>query len=49
MAVPPKEEYSEKEAQERFESALRGAMKAPHKPLSKKPKVKKAKRKKKPR
>jgi len=45
--MPPKknnsEEYEEKEAQERFEAALRGALKTPHEPLKKKPKVKKAK------
>jgi hypothetical protein len=35
-----KEQYSEREAKERFEAALRGAMKTPHKPLSEKPKVK---------
>jgi hypothetical protein len=39
------EEYDEKEAQERFEAALRGALKTPHKPLKEKPKVKKAARK----
>lgn len=39
------EEYSEKEAQERFEAALRGALKTPHEPLKEKPKVKKAKKK----
>ncbi|WP_426414237.1 hypothetical protein [Bradyrhizobium ganzhouense] len=36
----------EKEAQERFESALRGALKTPHEPLKAKPKVKKAAKKK---
>lgn len=39
------DEFSEKEAQERFEAALRGGLKAPHKPLKDKPKVKKAKKK----
>jgi hypothetical protein len=42
MAKSP-EEYSEKEAQERFEAALRGGLKTPHKPLKEKPKVKKSK------
>ncbi len=37
-----KEQYSAKESQERFEAALRGALKTPHKPLKEKPKVKKA-------
>jgi hypothetical protein len=41
-------EYDEKEAQERFEAALRGALKAPHKPLKAKAAVKKPKAKKKP-
>jgi hypothetical protein len=36
-----KDEYSDKEAQERFEAALRGGLKTPHKPLKEKPKVKK--------
>jgi hypothetical protein len=40
------DEFSEKEAQERFEAALRSGLKTPHKPLKEKPKVKKtAKRK----
>jgi hypothetical protein len=39
--------YSEKEAQARFEAALRGGLKTPHKPLKDKPKVKKAKKSKK--
>lgn len=34
--------YTEKESQERFEAALRGALRTPHKPLKDKPKVKKA-------
>lgn len=32
------QEYDEKEAQERFEAALRGALKTPHEPLKEKPK-----------
>ena len=47
MAKAP-DEFSEKEAQARFEAALRGALKTPPKPLKEKPKVKKAKPKKKP-
>jgi hypothetical protein len=43
MAKSPKDqEYTEREAQRRFEAALRGAMNTPHKPLKDKPKVKKA-------
>jgi hypothetical protein len=34
------EEYEEKEAQARFEAALRGGLNTPHKPLKDKPKVK---------
>ncbi|WP_334521238.1 hypothetical protein [Bradyrhizobium sp. AZCC 2230] len=34
------DQYSEKEAQERFEAALRSALKTPHEPLKDKPKVK---------
>lgn len=37
--------FPEREAQERFEAALRGALKTPHEPLKEKPKVKKAKKK----
>jgi hypothetical protein len=38
-------QYSNKEAQKRFEAALKGAMNTPHKPLKEKPKViKKAKK-----
>ncbi|HZR74048.1 hypothetical protein [Bradyrhizobium sp.] len=37
--------YDEKEAQERFEAALRGGLKTPHKPLKDKPKKKTKKRK----
>jgi hypothetical protein len=40
------EQYSEKEAKERFDAALRGALRAPHKPLKEKPKLKKKKAKK---
>jgi hypothetical protein len=40
------QEYSQKEAQERFDAALRGALKTPHKPLKDKPKVKKMAKKK---
>ena len=40
--------YSQKEAQERFEAALRAGLKIPHKPLKDKPKVSKSKTKKKP-
>jgi hypothetical protein len=40
MAKEP-ERYDEKEAQARFEAALRGGLKTPHKPLKEKPKVKK--------
>jgi hypothetical protein len=36
------EKFSEKEAQARFEAALRGGLNTPHKPLKEKPKVKKA-------
>jgi hypothetical protein len=38
------DQYSAKEATARFEAALRGALRAPHKPLKEKPKVKKAKK-----
>jgi hypothetical protein len=40
------DEYSAKEAQARFEAALKGALKTPPKPLKDKPKAKKAKAKK---
>jgi hypothetical protein len=49
--VPPmdtkrrSEDYTEQEAQERFEAALKSALNTPHRPLKDKPKVKKAKRK----
>jgi hypothetical protein len=35
------EKYDEKQAQERFEAALRGALKTPPKPLNEKPKARK--------
>jgi hypothetical protein len=41
MTKSPPDEYDQKEAQERFEAALRGALKTPPKPLKDKPKVKK--------
>lgn len=41
MARKPVDEYDKKEAQERFETALRGALKTPHKALKEKPKMKK--------
>jgi hypothetical protein len=39
------DKYSEKEAQQRFEAALKGALKTPATPLKDKPKVKKASKK----
>jgi len=42
------ENYSAEEAAERFEAALKGAMKVEHKPLKEKPKAKKAKARKAP-
>ena len=46
MADPKRdEEYSQKEAQARFEAALKGGLNTPHKPLKEKPKSKKAKKK----
>jgi hypothetical protein len=36
------DQYSPEEAKERFEAALRGGLKTPHKPLKEKPKAKKA-------
>jgi hypothetical protein len=39
------DEFSEKEAQQRFEAALKGALSTSPKPLKEKPKVKKAKKK----
>jgi hypothetical protein len=41
------DQYSEREAQARFEAALKGALKTSPKPLKDKPKVKKLKKKKK--
>lgn len=38
----PSNDYDEKEAQARFEAALRGGLSTPHKPLKKKRKAKKA-------
>lgn len=35
-----RDEYSAKEAEGRFQAALRGALKTPHKPLKEKPKKK---------
>jgi hypothetical protein len=46
MARKPIDEYDEKEAQERFEAALKSALKTPHKPLKEKPKAGKVKKKK---
>jgi hypothetical protein len=40
------DQYDEKEANARFEAALRGGLNTPHKPLKEKPKLKKAKTKK---
>jgi hypothetical protein len=34
------EQYEEREAQQRFQAALKGAMNASHKPLKEKPKAK---------
>jgi hypothetical protein len=48
MSGDRKDDYDEKEAQKRFEAALKSALSTPHKPLKEKPKVKKAKPKKKP-
>jgi hypothetical protein len=44
MANNPGEKFDEKEAQRRFETALKGAMNTPHKPLKEKPKVQKVKK-----
>jgi hypothetical protein len=45
MATPKDDgQFSEKEAQARFEAALKGAMNTPHKPLKDKPKVKATKK-----
>jgi hypothetical protein len=40
------EQYSKKEAQQRFEAALKSALNTPPKPLKDKPKLRKAKEKK---
>jgi hypothetical protein len=42
----PDDQYSEAEAQKRFEDALHGALITPAKPLKEKPKVRKPKKKK---
>lgn len=42
MAKTPAD-YSETEIQKRFEAALRGGLKTPHKPLKEKPRAKKKK------
>jgi hypothetical protein len=47
MSKKKADEYSEKDAKARFEAALKSAMNTPHKPLKEKPKVKRAKKKKK--
>ena len=39
-----RDKYGPKEAQERFEAALRGGLNTPAKPLKDKPKVKRAKK-----
>jgi hypothetical protein len=41
-------QYSDKEAQKRFEAALRAGLNTPHKPLKDKPKVRKVVKKTKP-
>jgi hypothetical protein len=46
MAKKSEDQFSDKEAQARFEAALRGGLNTPHKPLKEKPKAKKAKAKK---
>jgi hypothetical protein len=46
MGKKDKENYSDKEAQARFEAALKGGLNTPHKPLKDKPKVKKTKKRK---
>ncbi len=46
MSKKPTDEYDEKEAQKRFEAALKGAMNTPHKPLKEKPKAKETAKKK---
>lgn len=39
MTKEKNDHFSEKEAQERFDAALRGALKTPHEPLKEKPKL----------
>ncbi|WP_439923669.1 hypothetical protein [Nitrobacter sp. JJSN] len=46
MTKTKNEHYDEKEAKERFEAALKGALKTPHDPLKQKTKAKKAAKKK---
>ena len=41
VAEEKDEKYSDKETQARFEAALRGGLKTPHKPLKEKTKAKK--------
>jgi hypothetical protein len=48
MIKKPNDQYSDKEAQARFEAALKSALSTPHKPhksLKERPNVKKAKKK----
>jgi hypothetical protein len=47
MSKKTDDQFSEKEAQARFEAALKGGLSAPHKPLKDKPRVKKATKKRK--
>ena len=44
MAKKPDDDYSDQEAQKRFEAALRGGLSTEHKPLKKKRKTKKVKK-----
>ena len=46
MADEKDAKYSDKEAQRRFEAALKGGLNTPHKPLKEKPKAEGAKAKK---
>jgi hypothetical protein len=48
MAKKSDDQFDEKEAQARFEAALRGGLSTPHKPLKDKPRAKKTGGKKKP-
>jgi hypothetical protein len=48
MARNADDQFSDKEAQARFEAALKGGLNTPHTPLKEKPKVKKAATAKKP-